>query len=445
MQRVCMLIVLALSLLPCYAEKKPNVVVIYADDLGMFDLGCYREMYGVTENPIKTPNCDTLANSGVVFTDFHSASAVCTPSRYSLLTGRYAWRTWLKSWVSLEHMPLLIEEESYTIAKMFRDAKYVTGIVGKWHLGWGRKVDDFKNGTLSPGPLETGFDYAFTVPFSHNSSDYMRPFVEGKQRVIRQEGLRNLEDTSQDLTAKAVDFITSHKDQPFFLYYPTTNVHFPVTPHKNFKGKSGLGKYGDFVMEFDWIVGQISNALEVNGLLKNTIVVVTSDNGSQEKKSNPYFRGRKGQIYESGHRVPMILSWPKQFNRQVIDQTLCQTDLLPTLGNLLELDMPDKAGEDGVDFSRVLFEKKSEFQRKPVIHHSVMGTFAIRHGKWKLILGKDQKPVWNEMFAAGANKPIYQKNGQYESVNFGIKGASKINSHGHMELYNLDQDPQETK
>ena len=434
--------------------KTPNVIVIYADDLGMHDLGCYRDHAAPGQGPIPTPNCDRLAENAFVFTDAHSASAVCTPSRYSLLTGRYAWRTWLKCWVLQEDMPLLIDDERYTMGRMFQQAGYVTSVIGKWHLGWGHEVGEFQNGTLSPGPLECGFDHAFTVPFSHNSGKAMQVFVDGRHIVDLPRGampgsdekaVRSLPDTATELSQRAVAFIEAHKDKPFFLYYPTTNVHFPVTPHKRFAGKSQRGRYGDFVVEFDWAVGQVMAALETHGLTDSTILIVTSDNGSNERQSNPFYRGRKCLIYEGGHRIPLIMSWPGHQGTSKIDTALCQTDLLPTLAALLDAELPEGAAEDGESFLPLLQGGRLLRPRKPIIHHSVTGRFAIRRGKWKVIPTTDNEAEvpWNAMHAAGKGKPIRDETGRYEDLTYNIKHATQLEWQTLGELYDLEDDPKE--
>ena len=271
-----------LSALVQQGKSSPNIIFIMADDLGYHDLGCY----GSGEIP--TPNCNRLANEGMKFTDAHSPSAVCTPTRYGVLTGRYCWRTWLKDWVINDRMPLVIEQGRLTVPAMLKRRGYTTGCIGKWHLGWGRRNDAYQKGILQPGPLEVGFDSFFGVPFSHNSPPASEVFVRGRSIVGMKDGesimdkavlnrcRRRLADTAIELSAEAVRFIENNKDRPFFLYYPTTNVHLPITPNKRFRGKSGLGEYGDFVVEFDWAVGEVLNALDRLNLANNTLVMAKS-------------------------------------------------------------------------------------------------------------------------------------------------------------------------
>ena len=403
-------IFLLLILTPASALARPNVVFIMADDLGYGDLSCY----GATH--FDTPACDRLAKEGMRFTDAHSPSAVCTPSRYATLTGRYAWRTWLKNWVTFENHPLLIDPERLTMGKLFQQAGYTTGCVGKWHLGWGTELDPDYGNEPKPGPLEVGFDSFFGVPFSHNSSKPLQVYMRGRQIVGLKPGLsykgkeamkdtvRSLEDTAIELSGEAVAFINSRakdKDVPFFLFYPTTNVHFPLTPNKRFKGKTRAGIYGEFAIEFDWAVGEVLTALDRNGLTDNTIVIVTSDNGgrpptkTKEKAGynnhacNGPWRGTKRQIYEGGHRVPLIVRWPgKVAAGAEISETVCLTDFFRTFATMLKQPVPAGAGEDSYDITNVLLgQPYKKPLREATVHHSVAGTFAVRKGDWKLIEG----------------------------------------------------------
>ncbi len=389
------------------SERPPNVVFILADDLGWGDLGCY----GATR--IKTPACDRLAAEGMRFTDAHSPSAVCSPTRYSVLTGRYAWRSWLKSWVLMENHPLLIEPERPTMGKLFQQAGYRTACIGKWHLGWGKEMNPDFSGELKPGPLEVGFDEFFGVPYSHNSGKALQVFMRDRRIVglpdgvswrdkqAQQQTQRRLEDTAIDLSREAVAFIDRHKDRPFFLYYPTTNIHFPLTPNPRFKGSTQAGIYGEFVAEFDWAVSEILQALERNGIADQTIVVVSSDNGGRPPGSlkeqenygdhacNGPWRSTKRTIYEGGHRVPLIVRWPGRVKpASVSDQTVCLTDWFATFAGMLEQAIPADSAEDSVDLMPVLAGKPLEGPlREATVHHSVCGQFAIRMGDWKLIEG----------------------------------------------------------
>ncbi|MGA0899424.1 MAG: sulfatase family protein, partial [Luteolibacter sp.] len=316
-----------------------------ADDLGWGDMACY----GATQ--FETPACDRLANEGMRFTDAHSPSSVCTPTRYSVLTGRYAWRSWLKNWVLQENHPLLIDTERMTMGKVFQQAGYRTGCVGKWHLGWGEVMGTDFSGEVKPGPLEVGFDEFFGVPFSHNSGKALQVFMRDRRIVGLSEGesyldkesqkktRRSLEDTATELSREAVAFIERHKDKPFFLYYPTTNIHFPLTPHPRYKGKTDAGIYGEFAVEFDWALGEVLDALDRCRIADNTIVIVTSDNGGRPPQTakekagynnhqcNGPWRSTKRTIYEGGHRVPLLIRWPGMVKAgSVSDETVCLTD-----------------------------------------------------------------------------------------------------------------------
>ncbi len=383
------------------AAQQPNVIFIMADDLGYGDMGCY----GATH--FETPSCDRLAKEGMRFTDAHSPSAVCTPTRYSVLTGRYCWRTWLKNWVLFEEHPLLIDTDRLTMGRIFQQKDYTTGCVGKWHLGWGAELNPDFSGETRPGPLEVGFDTFFGVPFSHNSSKALRVFTRDRRIVNLKPGLaydskeamkktiRNLQDTAIQLSKEAVAFVDKNRDRPFFLYYPTTNIHFPLTPNRRFKGSTRSGVYGEFAVEFDWAVGQILEALDRNDLTDKTIVVLTSDNGARPHaslnghKCNGPWRGIKRQIYEGGHRIPLIVRWPGKVKKNTVsDETVCLTDFFATFAAILGHEVPRKAGEDSYDITPVLLGKTYEKPlREATVHHSVSGRFAIRKGEWKLIEG----------------------------------------------------------
>ena len=393
-----------LVVLACDAGRPdlPNIIIILADDLGYGDLGCY----GAERIP--TPNCDRLAEGGIRFTDAHTASAVCSPSRYSLLTGRYAWRTWLKNGIILEHMPLIVETDRLTLPKMLQEKGYETGCVGKWHLGWGTEINPNWDGRVAPGPLEVGFDYFFGLPFSHSSSAKQRVWFENRRVVGLEPGeslddgetlkriTRNMEHTAETLSKSALRFIERYPDKPFFLYYPTVNVHRPWTPAREFHGKSEAGIYGDFVMEFDWVVGQIVETLDRLGLTERTLLIVTSDNGANNggsdmsHKANGELRGMKGDIFEAGHRVPFIASWPGVIEPgSESDETICLSDLMATIATVVGYDLPETAGEDSYDIMPALRGGPTTAAiREATVHHSVTRLFAIRQGKWKYIEGR---------------------------------------------------------
>ena len=437
---------------------KPNVVFIMADDLGYGDLGCY----GATH--FRTPACDRLAKEGMRFTDAHSPSAVCTPTRYAVLTGRYCWRSWLKNWVLFEQHPLLIDTERLTMGRLFQKAGYTTGCVGKWHLGWGTELSTDFSGEVKPGPLEVGFDSFFGVPFSHNSSKPLQVFMRDRRIVNLKAGLkynskeamndtvRKLQDTATELSREAVAFVEKHKEHPFFLYYPTTNIHFPLTPNSRFKGTTKSGVYGEFVVEFDWAVGELLTALDRNGLTDNTLVVLTSDNGARPHPSlnghpcNGPWRGTKRHIYEGGHRVPLIVRWPGKVKKDAVsDETVCLTDFFSTFARLLNQPVPKNAGEDSFDLMDLLLGKSFRNPvREATVHHSVSGQFAIRKGDWKLIEGSGdgdypRKPKGG-IDIKTRNPERDPVTGKWTKLDY-----FQLEPDGKYQLFNLKTDPAEQK
>jgi arylsulfatase A len=399
----------------------PNVVFIMADDMGYGDPGCYNP-----ESKIPTPNIDYLAQKGMMFTNAHSADAVCTPSRYALLTGRYCWRTSLKSRGINTSKPLIIDTARTTVADLFKAKNYNTAIIGKWHLGLGsvEPVDYFSE--LKPGPLELGFDYFFGMPGSLNMTPFC--FIENYRTVgipdipkpdsiygtpgLMVEGWRH-EDVGPTLIKKAVEFIQkqaeSESQNPFYLHLLTSSPHRPCRPPDFIKERSQAGKRGDMVAEFDWTVGEVIKALEENGFLENTMIIVTSDNGAipgdQEDDGASYsdvwemfdhspslnWRGFKTQIWEGGHRVPFIAYWKRKIKEgSVSDQLICLSDWFSSVGELLEIDPGSNSGEDSFSFLPLLLESKATSEsRESLVTHSMLGTFAIVKDNWKLIEGTD--------------------------------------------------------
>ena len=396
------------------------------------------------------------------FTDAHSPSAVCTPTRYSVLTGRYCWRTWLKNWVLFAEHPLLIDTKRLTMGKLFQEEGYATGCVGKWHLGWGEELNPDFSGETRPGPLEVGFDSFFGVPFSHNSPKPLQVYMRDRRIVNLERGLaydspeamkatvRDLKDTAIGLSREAVAFVEKNKDRPFFLYYPTTNIHSPLTPNRRFKGSTRSGVYGEFVVEFDWAVGQLLDALDRNDLTDRTIVVLTSDNGARPHRSlnghkcNGPWRGTKRHIYEGGHRVPLIVRWPGAVKAgSVSGETVCLTDFFATFAAMLKHPLPQDSGEDSFDITPVL--RGAEYHkpiREATVHHSVSGQFAIRKGDWKLIEGagngdypRDKK---GRMLVKTRTPTLDPDSKRCVRMDyFGLPPAEQF------QLYNLGEDPQE--
>ncbi len=439
---IFLLLAIGHFLLSCQPTKPaPNIVIILADDLGYGDPQVYN-----SESKIPTPNIDNLAKQGMRFTDAHTPSSVCTPTRYGLLTGRFAWRTELKKSVLWMWDKPLIAPDRLTFPKMLKTKNYTTACIGKWHLGWrwpanagegymndtipigdyglkGRnglwKFIDFTK-PLGGGPLEAGFDYYFgdDVPnfapytFFENNTLVKTPDLNKPNDMYgglgpMAEGWK-LEEVMPEITKRAVSYIEeqSQKDQPFFLYFALTAPHTPIAPTDDFKGKSEAGLYGDFVHEVDWSVGQIVEALKKSGKLENTLLIFTSDNGSPQRDgtnkggaiasvkkyghdpSRPW-RGMKADIWEGGHRVPFIASWPGKIEEGAIsDQVICLTDVMSSVASILGIEKGSKSMEDSYDISPILFGTDQPV-RENIVHHSIDGTFAIRQGPWKLILGKD--------------------------------------------------------
>jgi len=410
-------------------ESRPNIVYILADDLGYGDVRAFN-----ADAKIPTPSMDQLAADGMRFTDAHSGSAVCTPTRYGVLTGRYAWRTRFQQGVCWGYSLPLIAEERLTVASMLKQQGYHTACVGKWHLGlkWGLK-DESKVPTdradhpwdnidftkpISSGPNQLGFDYFFGISASLDMHPHV--YIENDRvtsvpsRII--EGSRGKKfwrrgpigddfkhiEVLDKLTAKAVEYVESRNGkQPFFLYFPLPAPHKPIIPTAKWQNKSGLNEWGDFVMQVDWTVGQVMKALAKKKLAENTLFIVTSDNGATpgadfptlvKKGHDPsgVLRGHKADIFEGGHRVAFIARWPAVIKGgATCADTICHTDLLATAADITEFDMPDNAGEDSVSLLPLLDQSATSPVREATVHHSINGSFAIRQGKWKLALCPD--------------------------------------------------------
>jgi arylsulfatase A len=402
--------------------KKPNIIFIMADDMGYGDLGCYNK-----NSKIPTPNMDALAADGVRFTDAHSPSAVCTPTRYGVLTGRYCWRSRLKRGVLNGYSPALIDTRRMTVASLLKKHGYGTTCIGKWHLGLGSdKKADFSK-PLVPSPNDLGFDYFYGIPASLDMPPYC--YVENDHAVDEpaltieagksnedgwwrkgaiSPGFKHVE-VLPNLTKKAVECIDEHSgklpDKPFFLYFPLPAPHCPIAPADFVKGASSAGGYGDYVVEVDWTVGQVVKALERNGLADNTLIIVTSDNGSPARTKidhasysmmkiyghypNGDLRGIKADIWDGGHREPFIARWPGKIQAGIVsDELICLTDLLATCAAIVGAELPDNAGEDSYNIlPALLCQKRAGPIREAVVHHSGSGVFAVRQGKWKLVLG----------------------------------------------------------
>jgi len=412
------------------ASAKPNIVFVLADDMGHGDVQALNP-----ESSIPTPNLNRLAEQGITFTDAHTPSAVCTPTRYGLLTGRYCWRSRLKSGVLSGYGEPLIEADRPTVASLLKQQGYTCGIVGKWHLGLnltrtgkGNDIDLTK--PVDDGPNRRGFDFSYIIPASLDFPPYVyihngritatsaveqaaQPFPAYLRKGSRGNDLV-MEDVLDHLLEKAVGFIRREaaKPEPFFLYFPLTAPHKPVLPHPRFRGRTKLGPYGDFVVQVDWTVGEVLNAVDECGIADDTLFVFTSDNGSymyrlddpqakdhkddpsiqayraSSHRSNGVLRGTKADIWEAGHRVPFFVRWPGKIKPDSrCDQTICLTDFAATAAELNGGKLPEEAAEDSYSFLPYLFGQPRPTPRPPVIHHSAAGMFAIRDGQWKLVLG----------------------------------------------------------
>lgn len=393
------------------APSRPNIVYVLADDLGWGDLRCYNP-----ESKIPTPNADRLASQGMRFTDMHSPSAVCTPTRYGILTGRYCWRTRLKEGVLWGYDRNLIERGRTTVPSLLKSAGYATAGIGKWHLGLGsdEKVDYSKRHSPSPG--DNGFDYFFGIPASLDMEPYV--YVENDRTVELPTAVTpgqneprgvfwrggpiapglKIEEVLPTLADKADGWLRERAkspDQPFFLYFALTAPHTPWLPHAAVQGRSGAGIYGDFVCEVDDTLGRIVRTLEDTGLASNTLLIFTSDNGAhwtpEDRRKYPHrangpWRGQKADIYEGGHRIPFLVRWPGKVKPGSVSRELgCLTDVMATAAEITGTAMQPDTGEDSISLVPALNGRKGT--RDHVVHHSNDGLFAIRQGDWKLILG----------------------------------------------------------
>ncbi len=431
-----------------HAAERPNVIVIYTDDQGFGDASCLNP-----ESKFKTPNLDRLAREGMTFTDGHCSDTVCTPSRYGLLTGRYSWRTTLKRGVMKAEAPCLIADGRVTLASFLRDNGYATAMVGKWHLGmdfpgtWGKR--DWTQ-PVRDMPLDKGFGYYWGIPASMNYG--VLAWFEGRHakvpptqftrkkpnaialsdyRIKPPYALKPPEDRKPQDLEVAPDFVdiecldrfttqalkwldgraeAAHNGRPFFLYLPYTSPHKPVIPIAEFRGQGKAGAYGEFMIETDWHLGRIMKWLDVEKLEDNTIVIFTSDNGPENtwKKrvelhrhhSNGIYREGKRSIYEGGHRVPFLIRWPAKVKAgSKWNQPVCQTDLLATLAEMLGKRLPANAGEDSISFySELRGMGEGGFRpRVAMVHHSSQGRYAIREGKWKLVM-EDSRRAQRELY-----------------------------------------------
>jgi arylsulfatase A-like enzyme len=436
--------------------RPPNVIVILSDDVGWGDLGCY----GATQ--IKTPHLDALARGGMRFTDAHASASVCTPTRYSLLTGQYSWRvdaTGLNKGVSNGDSPLLIPVSANTLPKIMKSAGYRTGAVGKWHLGFGNSKPDY-NKDLTPGPLDVGFDEFFGYPATNDRvptvfvrdrrvvgldpadpieyscekpadpNSPMKKFASGGSRIGWMSGGKAAQwkdtELTDNFTREVVAFVERNHDKPFFLYYAPHNVHAPAIPGPRFVDASGLSKRADTLVELDWSVGELMKTLERLDLTKNTLVIFSSDNGAyvlDEKGHRPNgpWRGEKSQLWEGAHREPFIAHWPGHIKPGVSDALISLIDLPATAAALVGAKLSAETAPDSFDLLPTLLGKPNPHLRDYLVLMSGKGDLAIRQGKWKYIPDLSTVDGWKSWNKKTNNAPA--KAG----------------------LFNLELDPGETK
>tara|TARA_R110002049_G_scaffold37208_3_gene117567 strand:- start:8663 stop:10300 length:1638 start_codon:yes stop_codon:yes gene_type:complete len=408
----------------------PNIIYVLVDDMGYGDVQAFN-----SNGKIPTPNINRLAQEGMKFTDAHTSSAVCTPTRYGILTGRYNWRSPLKSNTLVGNSSALIPTNRTTIASLLKRKNYNTAFIGKWHLGWdwqyknensdstavnywkGKPLGDidFSRKILN-SPNDLGFDYMYGIAASLDMAPYV--YVENSYVVevpdkltegIGKYGWWRSGPTStnfvhQEVTPllfeKSYGYIKekANKSSPFFLYLALPSPHTPILPTPEWQGKSHLNPYGDFIMEIDSYVGKLVKLLETMGVSKNTLIVFTSDNGCysgagidemKEKGHSPsyVYRGSKADIYEGGHREPFIIKWPAMVSAgKTSEATICTTDFMATCADILDIKLADDEGEDSFSLMPLMLGKNSKgYQRTYTVHHSINGSFAIRQGDWKLI------------------------------------------------------------
>ena len=441
---VCML-----TALNCSASQKPNIIFILADDMGFGDASCLNP-----EAKFQTPHLDSLAANGLTLSDAHSSSGVCTPSRYSVLTGRYCWRTWLKRGVFGGYNGALINDGRETIASALKAEGYKTACIGKWHVGMDFPTTDGKPakqigmkkgeeistnidwaGKIERSPISNGFDYFYGISASLDFPPYV--YIENDRFTETPTTLKashrwgpatadfEAVNVMGELTDKVIEFIDENAsgNQPFFIYFPLTSPHNPRVPTKEWQNKSGIGSFGDFCMQTDHHVGEIMQALKERGIDENTLVVFSSDNGCENlaydqflktgHSSSGQFRGVKRDTWEGGHRVPTFVHWPAKIKGgRISDETVCLTDFMPTFAAIAGHKLAANEAEDGVNLLPLLTGEKLEKPlREATIHHSLSGVFAIRQGDWVFIdapTGSDRK---NEP-AAYAKARGYQPHNQ---------------------------------
>ena len=392
---------------------QPNIVFILFDDMGFGQPPCYRN-----DSEFKTPNLDRIALEGMRFTDAHTAAAVCTPTRYGVLTGRYPSRIGQYGVLTTFSAPI-IERERVTVASMLKQQGYHTACIGKWHLGmkWDEHSSDKKQAAApigamaSEGPIARGFDIFAGYTHARNIGMIMEQDKVGS--ILAEDAVQPA------LGKKAVAYIEDRAKVggPFFLYLPLSTPHTPTVPAAEFKGQSGMDSYGDWLYEGDWVTGQILEALNRNNIAENTLVIATSDNGAAGRVYAP-LRGAKTSIYEGGHRVPFLARWPGKIKAgSTCDDTICLNDLIATSAEIVGVKLPDNAAEDSVSILPDLLGTAKGAVREATVHQSLDGELAIRQGPWKLIFGKGgTRELYNlktdlseTMDVAAANSDVVDK------------------------------------
>ncbi|MBD0833290.1 sulfatase family protein [Aestuariibaculum sediminum] len=463
--KLLFLIFTALTSYTGNTQKHPNIIYVLADDLGYGDISAYNK-----NSHIETKYLDQMISDGLMFTDAHTSSAVCTPTRYGIITGRYNWRSKLKSSVLTGNSKALIKPTKSTVASMLKNQGYHTTFIGKWHLGWdwalldpnapekpGWNAEDFNNIDFSKpitnGPKELGFEYSY----GHSGSLDMAPYVYVENGMPTQvpdtmsgnsskfswwrKGPTSKDFIHEDVTPnffrRSFNYIEeqSKTNEPFFLYLALPSPHTPILPTKAWQGKSNLNPYGDFVMMVDDYMGRLLKTVKDAGIEDNTLIVFTSDNGCSPAADitgmeqlghypSDVYRGHKADIFEGGHRVPFIVKWPKKIKKGIVsNEIICTTDFMATAADIVNYKLEDHEAEDSYSILP-LFKKPNPKKplREATVHHSINGSFAIRQGDWKLIM------------CPGSGGWSYPKP-ENEEV---IKTLPEV------QLYNLKTDPGET-
>lgn len=458
-------------LLGCtHSEKQPsdpNIILIYADDLGYGDVETLNQA-----SKIPTPHINKLADEGISFTNAHAPASVCTPSRYSLLTGQYSWRSTMKKGVKWVWERPLIKENDFTVAHMLQQQGYTTALIGKWHLGWNWPTIDGKPATLQNegrnvdysqpikgGPVSCGFDYYFgddTPSFPPHA------FIENDRVVVKptewlepgQAGIAGAmapgwryEDLQTKITDKALEFISrqvsENPEKPFFLFYSSSAPHTPIAPREDFAGKTNAGKYGDFVYEMDYHIGRIISTLDSLNISENTMVIFTSDNGPTNQDGTNYtgeigsllkydhnssgtYRGIKSDAWEGGHRVPFIVKWPGEIKPgSTSDALACQVDLMATFAAMLKAELPKEKAVDSYNMLPAL--TKGNSYRNALVTQSGEGILSIQKDNWKLIASSGSGGKWS--LPAGNLPELINEDGRLSWKN--------------VQLYNIEKDPDE--